>query len=622
MKDFPHSIPVLSCAEAKLFEKEFFARPGAVSEEAAMNAAGIGVADGVLRVVASASVEHSSAAPTPIQRLLVLAGKGHNGGDAVRAAERIFSQTACRVALVFFARREDSLAPLTRKFLESFFAVVPAGKRSLHFLPSDVPADEISELPAELAAFASAPHLVVLDGIYGHSFHPPFPPAIRVVVEKILARRAPDSLVCSVDLPSGLCDASRARAATPANPNTEPNAEPAAEANADAENFVVPADATFPTGILKRPLLAFPRLVGRLCPIDLGFRGSASKSVAVRAEAVADEAFFLKRIFAARPVVCDKRDFGHVLVVGGSRSMSGALLLNVLAALGAGAGLVSVICPERVQAAFAARAPGAMWIPCRENSDGGLDCDAAFAEFEKILPRVSVVLCGSGAGISADTQALIQKIAAGTPKNIPLVLDADALRAGTLDAVRRRGAPSEKTILLPHAGEFARLCVRDGELPGFSSAAASASSVASVAPNASAASAVPASAVGSAAAVAPKVAGSGDADALREFCRENAVTVALKGVCTRVAGPGAEFLTFSGTPALARGGSGDVLAGTVAALFASPKNFPAGTAEERLAAAVIWHGNAARRLAAVRGERCADVALLPEFLARANGNAG
>lgn len=608
MKDFPHSIPVLSCAEAKLFEKEFFARPGAVSEEVAMNAAGIGVADGVLRVVASASVEHSSAAPTPIQRLLVLAGKGHNGGDAVRAAERIFSQTACRVALVFFARREDSLAPLTRKFLESFFAVVPAGKRSLHFLPSDVPADEISELPAELAAFASAPHLVVLDGIYGHSFHPPFPPAIRVVVEKILARRAPDSLVCSVDLPSGLCDASRARVAAPANPNaepnTEPNTEPAAEANADAENFVVPADATFPTGILKRPLLAFPRLVGRLCPIDLGFRGSASKSVAVRAEAVADEAFFLKRIFAARPVVCDKRDFGHVLVVGGSRSMPGALMLNVLAALGAGAGLVSVICPERVQAAFAARAPGAMWIPCRENSDGGLDCDAAFAEFEKILPRVSVVLCGSGAGISAGTQALIQKIAAGTPKNIPLVLDADALRAGTLDAVRRRGAPAGKTILLPHAGEFARLCVRDGELPGFSSAAASASSV------------------GSASAVAPKVAGSGDADALREFCRENAVTVALKGVCTRVAGPGAEFLTFSGTPALARGGSGDVLAGTVAALFASPKNFPTGTAEERLAAAVIWHGNAARRLAAARGERCADVALLPEFLARANGNAG
>lgn len=91
--------------------------------------------------------------------------------------------------------------------------------------------------------------------------------------------------------------------------------------------------------------------------------------------------------------------------------------------------------------------------------------------------------------------------------------------------------------------------------------------------------------------------------------------LALKGACTRIADAAGEIFTFAGCPALARGGSGDVLAGTVAAIFASEKNYaPNASARERLAAAVVWHGNAARRLAAAQGERCADIASLPDFL--------
>lgn len=490
-----------------------------MSEEAAMSAAGTGVGDGVLRECGGRR----------ISRLLVLAGKGHNGGDAVCAATRIFSRTACRVALVFFAENVEALAPLTRKFLEQFAAAVPAEKRLVAFLSERVPA-----MPPEILDFAAFPH-VLLDGVFGHSFRPPFPPKIRAFLDEIFASRSRGSVCCSVDLPSGLCDAGAADCA-----------------------FL--ADFTFPTGILKRPLAAHPETAGRIVPVHIGFPSAGSAALAV-----AGGERFLEKIFAPRPTLCDKRGFGHVLIVGGSRSMPGALMLNTLAALRAGAGLVSVICPERVQAAFAARAPGAMWIPCRENADGGLDCVSAFEEFRKILPRVSAVLCGSGMGISADSQALIGKIAAAAPREIPLLLDADALRPETLRALRERGASAEKTVLLPHAGEFARL--------------------------------------------------GGNAEALRDFCRENAVTVALKGACTRVADADAEIFAYAGTPALARGGSGDVLAGIAAALFASEKNFTAGaSARERLAAAVVWHGNAARRLAEAQGERCADISALPDFL--------
>jgi len=518
MKTFPHSVPVMTCAEAKIFEKEFFSR-NEISEESAMKTAGTLVGEAVVR-------EREK-----ISHLLVLAGKGHNGGDAIRAATTIFSKTACQIFLVFFAVDETALAPLTRKFFDEFLSVVPAEKRRVVFLP-----EKKSSAFAEILKFAASPRVVFLDGIFGHSFRPPFPQATKNFVEKIFAARAEDSLCCAVDLPSGLCDNG-------------------------ADDCVIRADFTFPTGILKRPLLAFPQLAGRIVPVDISFR---SEKLSVLA--VSDEKFFLRKIFARRPLICDKRDFGHVLIVGGSRSMPGALMLNVRATLRAGAGLVSVICPESVQPAFAARAPCAMWIPCRENDFGGLDFSSAFSEFEKKLQNVSAVLCGSGMGTSDDSQKLIQKIVATVPAEIPLILDADALRSGTRDALKMRGASAEKTILLPHAGEFLRL--------------------------------------------------GGNAEKLRDFCEKNKTLIALKGVCTRVASPCAEFLTFAGTPALARGGSGDVLAGIVAALFASPKNFSQEcTPEERLVAAVIWHGNAARWLATTQSERCADISSLPDFLA-------
>lgn len=519
MNPFPHSVPVMTCAEAKVFEKEFFAR-GTMSEESAMKTAGALVGRGILRECGKEKISH----------VLVLAGNGHNAGDAVRAAATIFSQTNCHVFIVFFADDENSLAPLTRKFLDEFSAVVPDEKRKIIFLSKK----NSAAVPDAIFSFVAAPHAVLIDGIFGYGFRPPFPPETKNVVEKIFAARSRDSICVAVDLPSGLCDA--------------------------GADFVVRADLTFPTGIVKRPLVALPETAGRIVPVDLAFGLDAAS-----AAAIFDEEFFLKRIFSPRATVCDKRDFGHVLIVGGSRAMPGALMLNALAALRAGAGLVSVVCPESVQPAFAARAPGAMWIPCRENSDGGLDCATAFSEVQKNLSRATAVLCGSGMGTSNDSQNLIRKIAASVPLETPLVLDADALRAETLDALKTRGAPSSKTILLPHAGEFARL--------------------------------------------------GGNACALREFCREHAATVTLKGSFTRVAGASAEFFTFSGTPALARGGSGDVLAGMTVALFASPKNFsPECSAEERLVAAVVWHGNAARRLAAAQTERCADIASLPNFL--------
>ena len=109
-----------------------------------------------------------------------------------------------------------------------------------------------------------------------------------------------------------------------------------------------------------------------------------------------------------------------------------------------------------------------------------------------------------------------------------------------------------------------------------------------------------------------------DMGLVADYAKRNGITLLLKGAGTVIATESGEVyvLPFA-TSALAKGGSGDVLAGIVAAMFASPGNFDENaTAAERLIAAVVWHGNAARKLADEQGERCADISALPEFLGK------
>lgn len=522
MTNFDFKIPVMMCGEAKAWEKRFFdpARcDGEVPRERDfMKRAGTAVGDFVLGKLRGVVPSH----------LLVLVGKGHNGGDALIAAEKIlraFPKESVPVKLVFFAKTWDDLAPLTMDAYEDFLR--NCGKVPMFFV-TDESAEALSSfLPDEDCG-------VVIDGIYGHGFRPPLRDFVFKALSAINARSL-NNLHVAVDLPSGIGDSS-------------------------VPYYAFSADFTCATGILKTPLLApeNAKYVGRIVPLSVDFPCDDFCKVA------ADTKRVLKNIPQRRPIFCDKRDFGHVLIVGGSRSMPGALLLNVLAALRAGAGLVSVLCPESVYAAFAARAPGAMWIPCKETEGGALELCDATKKFRQYVAKATAVLCGSGMGDSPEAQAVIQTIAAETPESAALILDADALRPGTLSALRRGG----ETVLLPHSGEFLRL--------------------------------------------------GGNPDEPEKFLKTLRVSaVALKGAYTRVLSAGTSIYTAAGTSALARGGSGDVLAGMVAALFAERKLRENISAATLLTEAVCWHGVAAQCWEAVSGTRTADIAQLPDFFADA-----
>jgi NAD(P)H-hydrate epimerase len=178
-----------------------------------------------------------------------------------------------------------------------------------------------------------------------------------------------------------------------------------------------------------------------------------------------------------------------------------------------------------------------MWVGWPETPEGGLAMEGMHLWRERAA-RASALLVGPGAGAEAETLALLQDIVRSS--GVPVVIDADALQP---ELVRDLPVAS---VLTPHAGEFAR------------------------------------------------IAGGRD---LRAFSAgRNGVTV-LKGPLTRIDDGREVVHSFAGGPVLARGGSGDLLAGLIGGLLAQTPADPKGTAIR----GVVWHGRAADRLARTRG---------------------
>lgn len=233
--------------------------------------------------------------------------------------------------------------------------------------------------------------------------------------------------------------------------------------------------------------------------------------------------------FASLPLVraadSHKGKFGHVLVVGGSTGKSGAAVLAGYASLCAGAGLTTVATPDVVQAQVASAHPEYMTEPLASTSHGTIaHSNIASGRFENILSGKTTLAVGPGLGTDSETQDVIRHLVQQVPH--PIVLDADGLNAfaGRLDALRDR--KSEFLCVTPHPGEMARLF-------GISNADVQSNRV----------------------------------KAATEAAKRANAYVILKGFHTVLASPhGSVWVNTTGGPALAKGGSGDVLSGVLAAL--------------------------------------------------------
>ena len=326
-----------------------------------------------------------------------------------------------------------------------------------------------------------------------------------------------------------------------------------------AAALAVRANATVTFGSLKRGLLLTPGRdhAGHVTVAGLGPHWHAeSPWAALTATGAAPRRF---------PLGADKRVRGVVLVVGGAIGTAGAAAMSAGGAVRAGAGLVTVATPESVREEVASHDPAIMTrgLPA---VDGGLAA-AAQDELDAMVDRADVVVAGPGLGTTDGVCHVVGALRARAPR---LVLDADALNVHRDDPSALADHAGE-LVLTPHDRELARIH------PAGDDAIANRST------------------------------------SVPELARQLNATVLSKGPSTMIAAPdGRVWLTPTGGPGLGSGGTGDVLAGVVAAAIAKADDVPLAVAQ-----AAWWHGLAgdlAADTAAGRGTAAAVLDRLPDAL--------
>jgi len=432
---FAWAQPILSAGQARDFEARLFGGDE-VSEWAAMQAAGRAVAEEAASALAQAVLrdfERGGGFPKsgdrrPVckrVRLLVLVGKGHNGGDALIAAESILEKyTGVQSATSAQARAE-----LVFVFGER--ALKPLAWRAWVRLQTRFP-DRVQVLTerdlAERVA-AGEHYALCLDGVFGFQFRPPL--GERAAAMIAAANTLSVGLRVAVDLPSGWGEPGAFR-----------------------------ADFTYATGILKREALGLQN-AGRLRFIDLGFFQNAEPEVHSLDRVITPDV--LAPLRGWRDPHSDKRTQGHVFVLAGSREYPGAALMCVLAALRSGAGLVTGFVPESLVAAFAASVPEAIWVGWPETPSGGLALEGEYLLRERLARAGEncALVIGPGIGRERETQVLVGEVLNAYSGSLPVLIDADALQ---LELLKNARGP---LVLTPHAGEFRRLsgAAPDGAKP-------------------------------------------------------------------------------------------------------------------------------------------------------------
>jgi NAD(P)H-hydrate epimerase len=381
----------------------------------------------------------------------------------------------------------------------------------------------------ELAQYKTALQTdLIIDAVVGTGFMPPLRGMALAALEWIKDCPAP---VLAIDLPSGW---------------------PADFSSGSFEGPAFPADAVI-TFTAPKPAHVFGELTRRWDqPVVVAPIGSPDEAILsdLRLTWTGTSHALVQ---APRPADSNKGRFGHVLVIGGSVGKSGAPAMTSLAAMRVGAGLVTAALPAPVLAQVSCFAPELMTWPLPANAAGQLAAKGLTPEFAaSITEKKTVLAVGPGLGQGPGVVKLLHTLVAES--NLPAVIDADALNAlaanpDVLAKLAKSGKAGRMLVLTPHPGEMARLA-------GTSVAAIQANRL----------------------------------EIARSFAVQHAMTLVLKGARTLVAHPdGAVAVNTTGNPAMAKGGSGDLLTGILAGLLAQYRNEPARAIE----ASVYLHGLAA-----------------------------
>ena len=462
-------------------------------------------------------------------RVLVLCGKGNNGGDGLVAA-RVLAGEGVGVRVLLLAAEADlqgdaaaALAALKEVTAGDIIESISLHS-DLFYLDIDDP-------------FSKAD--LILDAIVGTGFKPPLRGLAATLRDLVNQLPIP---VVAVDLPSGWS----ADATTQHPEGSETDSAQAA--------FRADAVVTFTAPKLAHVFghLTPGRTFGPVVVAPIG-----SPEEAVQSGQNLTWTGASKRI-AERPrdANSNKGKFGHLLLLGGSYGKAGAPSMSSVAALRTGAGLVTAAVPHGIVNTVALITPELMIAPLEQGTEGAVSlANLAPAALEKLLKGIKVIAIGPGLSTDGEASDFARQLLEKT--SLPIVIDADGLNAFAGKPELLKGASGiglgpEKhrtVVLTPHPGEMARLAgltIKEVEADRIGLA--------------------------------------------RRFATENGVTLVLKGWRTLVAHPdGRVAVNTTGNPSMAKGGSGDILTGIVGAMLCQFSEDVPSAVE----AAVYLHGLAA-----------------------------
>ncbi|HEX7247136.1 MAG TPA: NAD(P)H-hydrate dehydratase [Actinomycetota bacterium] len=482
--------PVLTPLEASELDRETQAR--GVPDSQLMERAG--------RAVADAATELAGGVYG--RRAVVVCGTGNNGGDGFVAA-RLLSRAGMRVDV---------------------FCTDPAG---IGGSASKLNADRLAEQALDVRMATSlgrslARADVVVDAIFGTGFHGAAEDRWAESIVELNAAQAP---IVAVDIPSGVDGATGA---------------------VPGEGVRATITVTFGAAKLGIVLLPGAEHAGTIRVVDIGLLEPAPAMGLTEPHDVAAS-------LPVRGAQAHKRRSGTLLVVAGSRSMTGAPVLIARAAGRIGAGLVTVATPRDAASVVGVGTIEAVFLPL-EQTDRGTVSWEAIDDLLEASDNADAVAIGPGMSRHVETAELIRALVGRI--STPVVLDADGLNAyeGRAGELRERAGP---TVITPHDGEFARLMGVPVDEAGADRVAA-------------------ARALGSA---------------------SGAITL-LKGPRTVIAPrDGSARINTTGSAALATAGTGDVLTGVIGGLLARGVD----PLEAAIAGAFV-HGVAGRMAGAAWGD--------------------
>lgn len=477
-----------------------------------MGIPGVVLMENAARGAARVFLEHFL--PSPGARIVILCGRGNNGGDGYVMARYLHNKGLNVIVILLCETDRISGDALTNLEIIK--------KMNLEIIEA-----------ANVERWTSVSKLLddsdyIIDGILGTGLNSDVRDYYGQVLNDV---NGSGKAIMAIDIPSGI------------------NAD-----NGQIMGTAMKADLTVTFGFPKPGQLTYPgtELTGRLVKIDIGIPNIIAERIKTGCRLIEPDYFHYL-------IGDEKRDIhkgtrGHLFILAGSVGKTGAATLAALGALRAGAGLVTVGIPESLNHILEEKLTEAMTVPLPETENRSLSGDAVDKIF-RLLEEKTALALGPGLSTDPDTMELVRNIVKRC--SIPMVIDADGLNALAGDA---NGISSlkENMILTPHPGEMARLAGLDVKEIQRDRIAIS-----------------------------------------RRFAKEQGCFLVLKGAKTVIADPsGMTYLNPTGNPALASGGSGDVLTGLIAGYLT--RGWPTIKA---IMAGVFLHGLAADYLAEEIGER-------------------